>query len=192
MGMQLRELRHQHGRSLASVARACGMSLGLLSQIERGLSSMSVQTLHRLAKELGVTTESLLRNANAAPGEADGHVARAGTHRRLAMHARGVDKEDVTPPAAQDLELCRAVIAAGGASGDTLFTNDCGEHIGLVLSGRLELWLGTRALSLGPGDSFCYDGRSARRWRNPGETPAEVIWAIARPGGSPSEPFAPP
>ncbi|KAG1241706.1 hypothetical protein G6F65_023388 [Rhizopus arrhizus] len=37
--------------TLAEVARACGMSLGLLSQIERGLSSASVKVLHLLARE---------------------------------------------------------------------------------------------------------------------------------------------
>ena len=59
LGQQLRQLRKGQGRSLADVAQACGMSLGLLSQIERGLSSASVKTLHQLAREFGVSVNAL-------------------------------------------------------------------------------------------------------------------------------------
>lgn len=182
LGQQLRLLRKQRARSLAQVAKSCGMSLGLLSQIERGLSSPSVKTLGLLARELDVSVDVLLRNASPRDGEADGRVARAGTHRRIQLADKGIDKEMVTPPAGANMDLCRAFIAPGGATGDELFVTPMGEQIGLVLQGTLELWIEDRVMLLQAGDSFCYASSTPRRWRNPGTDTAEVIWAIRRIG----------
>ena len=40
---------------------------------------MSVKSLHAVARELNVATDSLLRNSEHLAGDAQGHVARAGT-----------------------------------------------------------------------------------------------------------------
>ena len=179
LGQQLRQLRKQQGRSLADVARACGMSLGLLSQIERGLSSASVKILHLLAREFHVSVNSLLRNAEHTQGEDGGRVARAGTHRFIDLSEKGISKEMYTPPACRSMDLCRATIEPGGSTGNELFVTGQGEQIGVVLKGSLELWVGDRVVLLNEGDSFCYASSTPRRWRNPGSQTTEVIWAIS-------------
>ena len=150
-GQQLRQLRKQHGRSLADVAQACGMSLGLLSQIERGLSSASVKMLHQLAREFGVSVNALLRNAEHTEGEDGGRVARAGTHRYIDLREKGNVKEMYTPPACRSMDLCRATIEPGGSTGNELFVTGQGEQIGVVLKGTLELWVGDRVVLLKEG-----------------------------------------
>lgn len=179
LGQQLRQLRKQQGRSLAEVARACGMSLGLLSQIERGLSSASVKVLHVLAREFNVSVNSLLRNAEHTQSEDGGRVARAGTHRFIDLSEKGISKEMYTPPACRSMDLCRATIEPGGSTGQELFVTGQGEQIGVVLKGSLELWVGDRVILLNEGDSFCYASSTPRRWRNPGSQTTEVIWAIS-------------
>jgi transcriptional regulator with XRE-family HTH domain len=181
LGEQLRQLRKQQRRSLADVAAVCGMSLGLLSQIERGLSSPSLKALQALAREFGVSVDTLLRNAGHDDGDADGHVRRAGEHRRIDNPERGAYKEMFSPPATRCLDLCRAILLPRGSSGNELFVTDTTEQVGVVLRGQLELWLGERVVLLNAGDSFCYAGSEPRRWRNPGDTETEVIWAIGRP-----------
>jgi transcriptional regulator with XRE-family HTH domain len=179
LGEQLRQLRKDQGRSLADVARTCGMSLGLLSQIERGLSSISVKTLRALARELRVSPDALLRNAEYDDTASGDNVERAGAHRMLRLDEKGIAKEVVTPPAARTMDLCRISIAPGGSTGDDLFVTDKGEQVGMVLSGLLELRIEDRVMLLRAGDSFCYASRTPRRWRNPGDTRTEVIWAIS-------------
>ncbi|MFY0480391.1 helix-turn-helix domain-containing protein [Achromobacter marplatensis] len=179
LGQQLRQLRKQQKRSLAEVARACGMSLGLLSQIERGLSSASVKVLHMLAREFNVSVNSLLRNAEHTQSEDGGRVARAGTHRYIDLSEKGISKEMYTPPACRSMDLCRATIEPGGSTGQELFVTGQGEQIGVVLKGSLELWVGDRVMLLNEGDSFCYASSTPRRWRNPGSQTTEVIWAIS-------------
>jgi len=192
LGEQLRQLRKRQRRPLAEVAAACGVSLGLLSQIERGLSSPSLKVLHALAGEYGVPLDTLLRNTGADDGDPAGYVVRAGRHRRIDNPDHGVHKEMYTPPRARALDLCRAVLAPGGSSGEGYFVTDSDEQVGLVLRGELELWIGPRVLRLKPGDSFCYAGSEPRRWRNPGSTETEVIWAIGHPAsGQPANRSAP-
>lgn len=179
LGQHIRQLRKSRHQSLAEIAAACQISVGLLSQIERGMSSISVKVLHALAKELCVSPDSLLRNAGTDAQDTQGQVARSGTHRNLNLEEKGITKEIVTPPAAKDLDLCRAVIQPGGSSGEQWFSTDKGEQVGIVLDGSLELWIDNKVVLLNAGDSFCYSSRTPRRWRNPGTTATEVIWAIS-------------
>jgi transcriptional regulator with XRE-family HTH domain len=178
LGEQLRELRKAQGRSLVQLATACNMSVGRLSQIERGLSAITVSTLDALARELQVPAQTLLRNAEPQEGDLNGQVARAGTHRFLHMNDKGIVKENVTPAAGRAMDLFRMTIEPGGSTGETLFATDKGEQMGVVLEGLLELRIGERVTVLGPGDSFCYASRTPRRWRNPGNTVTKVVWVI--------------
>ena len=179
LGQQIRQLRKNQRKSLADLAGACQISVGLLSQIERGMSSVSVKSLQALARELNVGTDSLLRNAEHHEGEAQGQVARAGTHRRLDLEEKGIFKEIVSPRQASALDLCRVFISAGGSTGEQWFSTDKGEQVGLVLQGSLELWINNQVVLLNAGDSFCYSSSTPRRWRNPGTDIAEVIFAIS-------------
>jgi transcriptional regulator with XRE-family HTH domain len=183
LGEQLRHRRKALGRPLQQVAAACGISVSLLSQIERGLRSSSLRTLGALAKELGLPMETLVRNVQHGEGdvEVEGAVVRAGTHRRIDLSDKGIHKENLTPPAAGGgVEMYRAVIEPGGSTGDALFFTHRGEQVGYVIEGELELFIQDRLLRLQAGDSFCYDGSTPRRWRNPGPALTTVLWAITR------------
>jgi transcriptional regulator with XRE-family HTH domain len=184
LGEQLRHRRKALARPLQQVASACGISVSLLSQIERGLRSISMRTLEALAIELQLPLETLIRNAQPRAGKVKGAVVRAGAHPRIDLSDRGIHKENLTPPAATGrIELYRAVIEPGGSTGDALFFTHKGEQVGCVIAGQLELFIQDRLLRLQVGDSFCYDGSTPRRWRNPGPTLTTVLWAITRTSG---------
>lgn len=183
LGEQLRQKRKGMKRPLMEVAEAVGISVSLLSQLERGLRSISMRTLEALAHELQLPLETLVRNSTGgdAQHQMDGAVVRVGTHRRIDLGDRGIHKENLTPPAATgQLELYRAVIESGGSTGDELFFTHRGEQVGYLIEGQLELFINDRLLKLHAGDSFCYDGTTPRRWRNPGPTQTAVLWAITR------------
>ena len=66
VGRRLRALRLEAGLSLADLAGQAGISVGALSQIERGVSSLRVRTIWPLAAALGISTEE----ARQAQGDA--------------------------------------------------------------------------------------------------------------------------
>lgn len=189
LGEQLRRRRKALARPLQQVAEACGISVSLLSQIERGLRSISMRTLEALATELQLPMETLVRNTRHGDADAgvDGAVVRSGSHRRIDLGDKGIHKEDLTPPAATGrVEMYRAEIEPRGSTGDELFFTHKGEQVGYVIEGQLELFIEDRLLKLQAGDSFCYDGSTPRRWRNPGSTLTTVLWAITRSTFSPA------
>jgi transcriptional regulator with XRE-family HTH domain len=54
MGERLRKLRGEHDLTILDLAAKAGVSAGIISQIERGLSNPSMKTLQRLRMALGV------------------------------------------------------------------------------------------------------------------------------------------
>ncbi len=180
LGQQLRETRIESGKSLAEVAKASSMSIGLLSQIERGRSTIAIDKLARVCSVLGLAADALIRNAMAGETSDNDGVARAGTHRRLDLDRMGVSKEVLTPGVSDHFNLYRIVVAPGGSSGDALFVTAPGEQIGYVVSGSLEIWVDKRMLRLNAGDSVRYSSESPRRWRNGGTTETVLIWTVMR------------
>jgi transcriptional regulator with XRE-family HTH domain len=184
LGEQVRHRRKALGRPLQQVAQGCGISVSLLSQIERGLRSISLRTLEALSKELQLPLETLIRNTqhDQNEGASERAVVRAGKHQRIDLGDKGIHKEKLTPPGSTGaVELYRAVIEPGGSTGDALFFTHKGEQIGYVVEGQLELFIQDHLYRLQGGDSFCYDGVTPRRWRNPGPLLTTVLWAISRP-----------
>jgi transcriptional regulator with XRE-family HTH domain len=69
LGAALRKRRKALGLTLAGVAGASGVSLGYVSQVERGANSPSLETLGRLAAALGVRASVLVAEAEAGAWE---------------------------------------------------------------------------------------------------------------------------
>jgi transcriptional regulator with XRE-family HTH domain len=183
LGEQLRQRRKALDKPLRQVASAAGISVSLLSQIERGLRSISMRTLSALAKELEMPLETLIRNSQPRDNDTAGAVVRAGFHPGIDLADKGIQKFNLTPPGAQgNVQLYRAVIAPGGSTGNELFFTHPGEQVGYVVQGQLELCIHDQLLRLNKGDSFCYDGNTPRRWRNPGNTETIVMWSVTHIG----------
>jgi quercetin dioxygenase-like cupin family protein len=68
----------------------------------------------------------------------------------------------------------------GASSGEEPYSHS-GEEAGVVIRGRLELWVDGRTVTLEAGDSFGFKSVLPHRYRNPGPDEAEVIWAITPP-----------
>lgn len=179
LGQQIRQTRKRRGFSISTLSQMCGLSVGLVSQIERGLSSPSVRVLRLIADALEVPSETLLKFGEAPSVDEKGIVARAGSHPSLNAPEKGIEKVIVTPQPSAGINVYRAYIEPGGSTGEELFTIERGEQVGLVLQGQLELWIEDKAFMLNPGDSFRYHSKAPHRWRNPGQTRAEVIWVVA-------------
>lgn len=75
MGERLRKLRRDKGLTLQQVAERTGISIGTLSKVERGLTSLGYDRFERLAQGMGVDMAALFAEGSAI---APGAVATAG------------------------------------------------------------------------------------------------------------------
>lgn len=61
IGLVLRDLRSRDHKTLREVSEKAGVSLGYLSEVERGQKEASSELLSSIAEALGVSTAQLLR-----------------------------------------------------------------------------------------------------------------------------------
>ncbi|NBT32594.1 MAG: cupin domain-containing protein [Rhodobacteraceae bacterium] len=176
LGADLRALRKARGLTLQGLADSLGRSVGWLSQVERDLSSPSINDLRDMSKVLDVSISSLFR-ASAAPEEV-GHIVRKGARRPIGSREAGLVEELLSPDLTDDFEVVHSTFEPGAALPD--FVTRPTQEVGYVTSGHLDLWIGEQLFHLNPGDSFRIKGEPFR-WHNPHSIPCVVIWVIAPP-----------
>lgn len=179
LGERIRELRKARDITLAELAEATGLSVGYLSQVERDISDPSIKALHDIAAALGVNISWFFDASSPEHIEERDYVVRAGRRRRLTFSS-GITDELLSPHLRGQLELLCSRFEPGSYSGDEPYTHR-GEEAGIVISGTLEIWIGSRHFMLEAGDSFSFPSTVPHRYRNPGQVEAIVIWAITPP-----------
>jgi transcriptional regulator with XRE-family HTH domain len=178
VGQRLRALRLARGLSLEKVAARTGVSIGFLSQVERGLSSPSLRMLALLADTLQTGLAGLF--GSEAETRDDAIVTREQDRPNLWLWRAGITKQLLTPSGtAGGLSLFRTVLEPEASTGDDPFSHD-GDEAGLVLEGDLVLTVETQTLRLATGDSFRFASRRPHRFGNPSATKrAVVLWVNA-------------
>ncbi len=174
VGARIRERRKASRVSLQVLAQKTGLSIGYLSQIERGISSASLRAMALIAEGLGVDLASLF----VAPATEDGDraVFRVSERRALALDLEGVHKELLTPGGKSGgLRLYLMTIAPGGHSGRDFYSHS-GEEAGTVLDGQLSLTVDGTTSLLTAGDAFRFRSTLPHRFSNPASTVTRVLW----------------
>ena len=177
VGQRIRDLRRTRAMSLEAVAARTDLSIGFLSQIERGLSSPSLRVLATLADVLGVGIAGLFgakENDAAAP---DAIVTRERQRAELNLWRTGISKQLLSPAGSEGrLNLFLVHMEPGGSTGDELYTHD-GEEAGLVIEGEMKLTVDAESWTLKHGDSFRFASRRPHRFSNPSSnSKAVVLW----------------
>lgn len=180
LGLQVRGLRKAKGLSLRQLAERARLSTGMISQIERGISSPSIRSLRQISEALGVPPSRLFHDGQTPPVEEIGKIVRRDARKVLSLQDNGVSKHLLTPDPSGTIELLLVVIKPGGSSGPEHYTHK-GEDAGLVLSGELELWIDSHRHILSEGDSFRFRSTLPHRFANASDRVTEVLWAISPP-----------
>ncbi len=177
LGQKLRGLRQMRSLSIEQVARLSGLSVGAVSQIERGITAPSVRSLRRLADVLSFTVGDLVSESDPPPINELGRIVRAETRRVLRLFENGVSKELLSPATPGGLEQLLVTLDPGASSGAESYTHK-GEECGYVLEGILELTVDNDTFLLSKGDSFRFKSTIPHRFRNGADRETRVIWTI--------------
>lgn len=165
LGARIRALRQSRGLTLAQAAAAAQLSHSFLSQVERGLERLSMNSLFRIARALDTTQQALLTDAPSArpPGgfevfrSAEASPLDAGTGPLTVLARSGAR---FVP-----------MIFSGAFGEDQLWWEHEEEEFVYVLEGELQMFLGDQVLMLAAGDSTYYGGGVRHRWETrPGQT----------------------
>lgn len=180
LGARVRHLRKTKNLSLKTVAERSGISIGLLSQIERGRSSPSLRVLASLADSLQVGVGSLFEEEKRVDAPGVDIVVRANARKQLSFWRTGISKELLTPQTDDArLAIFLVVLEPGGTTGSQLYSHE-GEEGGLVLEGTVVINVEGQEYVLQAGDGFRFASTRRHSFRNGGKTAARVLWVNAR------------
>lgn len=179
VGEKIRARRKIRRVSLEQLAAEVQASTGLLSQIERGLTSPSLEMLRRIAAALGMPLSWLFGEDNLARPDAD-IVVRHADRRKLEFDDIGMVKELLTHDAEGVLQVVMMTLKPGGRSSDEPLSFE-GEVAGLVLSGEIELMIKARTILIGEKDSFRFKGDQGCQWRNPSQQQDTEVLIVVTP-----------
>jgi transcriptional regulator with XRE-family HTH domain len=177
VGQRIRDLRRSRQLSLETFAARTDLSIGFLSQIERGLSSPSLRVLATIADVLGIGIAGLFGAKETADTGSNAIVTREPQRAELNLWRTGISKQLLSPSGSEGrLNLFLVHMEPGGSTGDELYTHD-GEEAGLVLEGEMKLTVDAESWTLKQGDSFRFASRRPHRFSNPsGQAKAVVLW----------------
>ena len=177
IGPRVRALREAMDLSLRDLAVRSGVSAPMLSQVERGETSPTLQIAARIAAGLELRLSQLLRLDEGGSVS----IVRAGDGRRGG--ADGHRYEILSPPLpGLRAELSRHRLAPGavtGAQGDPPMHEPGSRETAVVEAGEPELHVDGQRHRLRRGDCVTFDADLPHHFENPGKEEAVLLAVVS-------------
>ncbi len=173
IGHKIKKLRIQNELTLEELASRSELTKGFLSQVERNLTSPSINTLNDILEALGTSLnqffqeekdeKSVFSKDDFFVDEREGYT--------LNWIVPNAQKNEMEPIL---LEL------KSQASSMTIDPHD-GEEFGYVISGRVVLVDGESETVVKKGETFYIKGQNSHYLRNDAQADAKVLWITTPP-----------
>lgn len=180
LGGIIRGLRQERRLSTVALAKACGVSTSLISQVERGITSPSLDVLWSVARALDVPIGTFFQGeAIEEPAGKAPVVVRVDQRKKLGVNST-LTYELLTPDLRHQIEFIWVEFGPGVEGPLAPFTHP-GEEQMVVIQGEMHFWVDGAEYVLQAGDCITIDAARPHRAGNRGDTPAIVIAAITPP-----------
>ena len=145
-----------------------------------------MSTLFAISEALQVPVDSFFRAGSGRPGGPEqapapgpaGYLVRRGDRAMIDIEG-GVRWERLTPGPLPNVDFLELVYAPGAESSPVLYRHP-GQEMLLILSGRLDIYVGFERYELGPGDSMHFPSVLPHRYVNPTGTETRAVTTIIR------------
>ena len=179
VGARVRALREAMELSLRDLAERSGVSAPMLSQVERGETSPTLQVATRIAAGLELRLSQLLRLDEGGAVS----VVRREERRQGPPSVNGHSYEILSPPLpGQRAELSRHTLAphaVTGSAGDPPVHEPGSRETALVESGEVVLACDGQHYTLGTGDCVTFDADLPHHFENPTDKQAIVLAVVS-------------
>lgn len=177
LGKTLRLFREKSGRNLETVSREAGISISMLSQIERGVVSASIDTLFMVCRALDIDMAALFGRLSPSPSV---RIHKRGE--RLKMEGEGVRYEQLMTASRGRVSVELFLIEVDpGCATEMNGGGHEGTEMGYVLCGCATLSVGSERFAVAEGDSICFAADETHRLENPGKKKFKAVWSISPP-----------
>jgi transcriptional regulator with XRE-family HTH domain len=170
VGRNLRRLRRKRGLALEALSRASGVSRAMLSQVELGRSTPTINVLWKISRALGVPFSALI----ADPTDGQPTVMRASTAKVLTSHDGAFQSRALfpfdSPRVVEFYELRLSPNAVERADAHPAGTK---ENLA-VAEGHLGMVIGGKRHHLRAGDAILFDADVPHEYWNEGTEPLRM------------------
>lgn len=175
LGRRIRMRRQELGLSLRELADRVGLTASFLSQIERDLTSPSLESLRKISDALEVPIFHFLVEEDDRCA-----VVRCSQRIELRLPDSNLTYQLLTPDLNRKMEAF-LVEREPGEEKITFPLRQHTEEFIYVLQGQLEIGLGEEVHLLDSGDSVSFDGPTLRRLVSRGDETLRFISVITPP-----------
>ncbi|HEY9013171.1 MAG TPA: cupin domain-containing protein [Devosia sp.] len=171
LGARLRARRKAIGKTMQQVADEAGLTIGFISQIERGISSPSLASLYNVAKALDASVDMFVSRK---PERTHSVVTHAGTRQTYKIDGTSRYYEFLERgfPEAK-LNACLSHVPPGHAS--EMMSHE-GEDFVYLVAGEMLYEVDGVEYPLKAGDTLHFDSRKPHRGTNTGTETAIELW----------------
>lgn len=173
IGQKLKQLRIKNGLTLEELASRSELSKGFLSQVERDLTSPSIDTLGDILEALGTNFSTFFE-----PDKLEQVVFKK-------QDFFEDDKEDYKihwiVPNAQKNEMEPIIITIKGHKKSHSIPPHDGEEFGYILKGRATLAINEKQYDIKKGESFYLKGGKEHYFINNGDNEVIILWISTPP-----------
>lgn len=173
IGQRIKRFRTQNELTLEELASRCELSKGFLSQLERNLTSPSIQTLSDITEALGMDLAQFFSvdiNDKVVFTQEDYFVDQK----------EGLRIEYIVPNA-QKNDMEPLLIEIDAYSSSQTINPHSGEEFGYILSGKIILHNGKKKHIVKKGQTFYLKGSYAHTLINDSNSVAKVLWISTPP-----------
>jgi len=176
IGKKLKATRLRNDMTIQELAENSAVSSNMISRIERGLTTPSVEIIVKLANAFGMSINYFVEEAekgstiiHTKKGEGEPIFFFEDKHQIVSL-TQGLRDPNFT--------VFYDTIEEDCSSGDGGMVHT-GEEFALVLEGRLEFVIEGEGFVVDEGDSIVFKASLPHRWRNlfPGQT--RVLWVVS-------------
>ncbi|MDR3765786.1 MAG: cupin domain-containing protein [Butyricicoccus sp.] len=192
MGKKIRAIRTAKDMKITEMARLSGLTTSMISQMERGLISPSIETLKKIGNVLDVPLSFLFetegeRGAPVTDFNTQPTVQLFGASPVVHASARkklspgdGIELQLLNPNLNGPIEFIYNIYQPHSGTGREKYSHP-GNECGLVLTGELVVEIEDETYVLRAGDSITFDSTKPHAKRNLSDQVCTCVWANVPP-----------
>ena len=174
IGERIRNLRQSSNLTQEELAERAGLTKGFISQIERDLTSISLDSLIQLLEALDENISDFFREASAEKivfREQD----------RVLIDKERIEKFELLVPGSTNRRLEPILLTLKLGQATPKEKPNEGEEFGYVLRGKVDLRFGKDVLQMKKGECFYFSAEKEHWLQNTSSQNAVVLWISSPP-----------
>ncbi len=174
IGERIRNLRQSSNLTQEELAERANLTKGFISQIERDLTSISLDSLAQILEALDENISDFFREASEEKiiyREKD----------RVVIEKEKIEKFELLVPGSTNRRLEPILLTLRKGEATPKENPHEGEEFGLVLRGRINLRFGREILKLKKGECFYFSAEKEHWFHNSGSKEAVILWISSPP-----------